>query len=263
MGLIAGIIGGVVVGTLSGVPLQVSGPAAGLVSLVHDVIQTHGIEALGVITLLAGLIQIAVGVFKFSGVFRAVSPALVQGMLSGIGMIIVASQFHVMVDDKPSSSALQNLALIPQAVQKGLFPMDGASHHLAAAVGLFTLLIILLWSAMPKRFHLLPAALLAVAAAVIACHFLQLPISYVQIPAQTFAWPSLPQPAQLGALLMNQDVWIMAISIGFIAAAETILSVTALQRQDVRVTAAYDREVTAQGVGNAMCGLLGGLPLTG
>lgn len=262
-GLVAGIVGGLVVGTLSGVPLQVSGPAAGLVSLVHEVIQTHGMEALGVITLLAGLIQIAVGVGRFSGLFRAVSPALVQGMLSGIGVIIVAGQFHVMVDDTPSSNALQNLALIPQAIEKGLFPMDGTSHHMAAAIGLFTLLIILLWSATPRRFQMLPAALLAVAAAVFVAQGFQLPVSYVQIPAQVLTLPALPEASRLWALLGNADVWIMALSIGFIAAAETLLSVSALQRQDTRVTAAYDREVIAQGVGNSLCGLLGALPVTG
>jgi len=119
-GLIAGIVGGLVVGPLAGCPLQVSGPAAGLTVIVYDVVQRFGLETLGVIVLIAGVIQVVAGVLKLGQWFRAVSPAVIKGMLSGIGVLILASQFHVMVDDKPKGSGIQNLATIPAAIGKGL-----------------------------------------------------------------------------------------------------------------------------------------------
>ncbi|WP_146451421.1 SulP family inorganic anion transporter [Bythopirellula polymerisocia] len=117
-GLITGIIGGIIVGSLAGCPLQVSGPAAGLTVIVYEIIQTMGLEMLGLAVLLAGVIQIVAGLLRWGQWFRAVSPAVIQGMLAGIGFLIVASQFHVMIDDKPKGSGAQNLATIPQAIAK-------------------------------------------------------------------------------------------------------------------------------------------------
>ena len=119
-GLITGIVGGIVVGLLAGCPLQVSGPAAGLTVIVYEIVQRFGLEMLGVIVLIGGLIQVVAGVLKLGQWFRAVSPAVIKGMLAGIGVLILASQFHVMVDDKPKGSGIQNLITIPQAIWKGL-----------------------------------------------------------------------------------------------------------------------------------------------
>jgi MFS superfamily sulfate permease-like transporter len=117
-GLITGIVGGLVVGALAGCPLQVSGPAAGLTVIVYDIIQQHGLEMLGLGVLLAGVIQMIAGAVRLGQWFRAVSPAVIQGMLAGIGFLILASQFHVMIDDKPRGSGAENLASIPAAIVK-------------------------------------------------------------------------------------------------------------------------------------------------
>ena len=108
-GLITGIVGGIVAGSLAGCPLQVSGPAAGLTVIVYEIIQRLGLEMLGLAVLVAGVMQIVAGGLKLGPWFRAVSPAVIHGMLAGIGVLIFASQFHVMVDDKPRSSGLENL----------------------------------------------------------------------------------------------------------------------------------------------------------
>src|SRR5207237_4838109 len=94
-GLITGIIGGLVVGLLAGSPLQVSGPAAGLAVIVFELVRDYGASALGPILVLAGLIQFVAGILKLGGWFRAISPAVVHGMLAGIGVLIVVGQFHV------------------------------------------------------------------------------------------------------------------------------------------------------------------------
>ena len=119
-GIITGIVGGLVVGFLAGAPLQVSGPAAGLTVIVYEIVREHGVETLGLCVLLGGVVQIACGLAKFGVWFRAVSPAVIRGMLTGIGVLIFASQAHVLVDDAPPGGGLQNLATIPRAVQKGL-----------------------------------------------------------------------------------------------------------------------------------------------
>jgi MFS superfamily sulfate permease-like transporter len=119
-GLITGIVGGLLVGWIAGAPLQVSGPAAGLTVIVYDLVQRHGLEVLGIAVLIAGLLQLVAGLLRFGRWFRAVSPAVIHGMLAGIGVLILSSQFHVMVDDAPKGSGIRNLVSIPDAIMKGL-----------------------------------------------------------------------------------------------------------------------------------------------
>ena len=119
-GLITGIVGGLIVGFFAGSPLQVSGPAAGLAVIIAQLVQERGLEVLGITVLLAGVIQLVAGALRLGQWFRAVSPAVIEGMLAGIGVLIFASQFHVMVDDAPKGNGLVNLLTIPQAVAKGL-----------------------------------------------------------------------------------------------------------------------------------------------
>ncbi|MEW4527034.1 SulP family inorganic anion transporter [Maioricimonas sp. JC845] len=115
-GLFTGIVAGLIVGWIAGCPLQVSGPAAGLTVIVYDAVRTHGLEMLGLIVLLAGLIQLIAGCLAMGQWFRAVSPAVIRGMLTGIGVLIFSSQFHVMLDDSPKGGGLENLVTIPQAI---------------------------------------------------------------------------------------------------------------------------------------------------
>lgn len=119
-GLVTGIVGGLVVGALGGAPLQVSGPAAGLTVVCWEIIHELGLPAFGAAVLICGLIQLAAGLLRLGQWFRAVSPAVIHGMLSGIGILILASQLHVMVDDRPPGSGLANLLSLPEAFAKGL-----------------------------------------------------------------------------------------------------------------------------------------------
>lgn len=119
-GLATGIIGGIVVGLLAGAPLQVSGPAAGLTVIVLGIVQQQGMEALGLVVMAAGLMQITAGLTGIGQWFRAVSPAVVEGMLAGIGILIFAGQFHVMVDSSPHRHGWENLYYLPTAVRQGL-----------------------------------------------------------------------------------------------------------------------------------------------
>src|SRR4051812_31557297 len=143
-GILTGIIGGIVVGALAGSPLQVSGPAAGLAVIVFELVRDKGLSALGPILVMAGVIQVIAGIFKLGGWFRAISPAVVHGMLAGIGVLIVVGQFHVLFDAKPLASGLENLAAMPGRLF-GLDPTDMAGAEFAVAIGLLTIGVMLGW----------------------------------------------------------------------------------------------------------------------
>jgi MFS superfamily sulfate permease-like transporter len=263
MGIITGVVGGILVGAIAGSPLQVSGPAAGLAVIVFDLVNEHGLATLGVILIGAGVIQMAAGLLKLGQIFRAITPAVVFGMLAGIGVLIFASQFHVMVDDKPRSSGLQNLLSIPEAIYKGVFPMDGSNHHLAAFVGLLTIIILVLWTHYkPAALKLIPAPLVAVVAATVVDLWLGLPINNIEVPANLLKVLRVPG----GDTLLQLGDWkilLEAVALAFVASAETLLSAGAVDRMHTGPRTNFDRELFAQGVGNTVCGFLGGLPMTG
>lgn len=123
-GLITGIIGGIVTGALAGCPLQVSGPAAGLTVIVFEIVDRLGFEQLGLVVLVAGALQVLAGICRLGQWFRAVSPAVIKGMLAGIGFLILAGQFHVMLDEKPPGSGAVNLDQIPAAIGRALTPLS-------------------------------------------------------------------------------------------------------------------------------------------
>lgn len=265
-GIITGVVGGLVVSILGGSQLQVSGPAAGLAVIVLELIREHGIEKLGVIIFLAGLIQIVAGLSRFAPWFRAVPPAVIHGMLSGIGLLILAAQFHVMVDDTPKGSGINNLLSMPMSVYKGLnwTAHDGDStHHIAAAIGVLTIVILALWQRFAVgRMKVLPGSLVAVVVATCVASFLHLTVRYVTIPSNLFAAMALPTPTAMVSIF-NWEIFFDALAIAFIAAAETLLTCSALDKMHSGQRTNYDRELVGQGVGNALCGLIGGLPLTG
>lgn len=262
LGLVTGIVGGIVVGAISGSPLQVSGPAAGLTVLIYEIIQEQGLAALGIIVLLAGMMQMAAGALRLGQWFRAISPAVIQGMLAGIGVLIIASQIHVVVDDSPRGSGLRNLLSIPAAIWKGIVPLDGSAHHLAAAIGLLTIALMLAWSRVPKKLKIIPAPLVAVGVATVITALLGLPIKNVSVPANLLNALVLPDWANIGGLL-SWGVVGSAFAIALIASAETLLSATAVDRLHNGARTQYNRELFAQGIGNSICGFLGSLPMTG
>ena len=262
-GLITAIVGGLVIGTLTGSRLQVSGPSAGLAVMVLDVVQQHGLAALAVVVTLMGLLQAGAGLLKLGQVFRAVAPAVIDGMLAGIGVLIFSSQFHVMVDDAPKASGLQNLLSIPQAVYKGVGAMDGSTHQWAALVGVLTLGVLIAMNQI-KRGPLssTPAPLAAVAVGTLAAELLQVPIRRVEMPDSLWAALGTPGTSDF-MLLATPSILIAALALAFVASAETLLCATAVDAMHEGERTDYDRELVAQGVGNTVCGLLGALPTTG
>lgn len=262
-GIITGIIGGIVVGFIAGSPLQVSGPAAGLAVLVLQLVQQFGADMIGIIVLFAGLIQLTAGTLKLGQWFRAVSPAVIHGMLAGIGVLIFAAQFHVMLDGKPIGTGIQNLLGIPGALISAI--QAGDFHLTAGEIGVFTIATIFGWSAFaPKSLKVIPAPLVGVLAGMAAAAFFHLDqIKYVNVPDNIWSTVIYPTPEKLAKFFSDSHMIIGAIAIAFIASAETLLCATAVDQMHSGPRTKYDQELSAQGVGNTICGLLGVLPMTG
>ena len=264
-GIVTGIVAGLVVGWISGCPLQVSGPAAGLTVIVYELIREQGLEAFGVIVIAAGLIQILWSWLQLGQWFRAVSPAVIHGMLAGIGALIFASQFHIMIDDLPKGSGLDNILSLPSAVWKGLIDDDSTpmNHHLAARIGVLTIGTMLCWNlVIPKRFHMMPAVLAGVAVATVVSALLEIPIQRIEVQDDLLSIIHLPTLQTLSHFL-DTAILAEALGLAFIASVETLLSASAVDQLHTGPRTRYNRELFAQGVGNVICGFIGSLPMTG
>jgi MFS superfamily sulfate permease-like transporter len=261
-GLITGIIGGIVVGALAGSPLQVSGPAAGLAVIVFEIVQKHGLSALGPILVLAGLIQLAAGALRLGQWFRAISPAVVHGMLAGIGVLIVAGQVHVLLGDTPKAHGLDNLMAIPGALASLSVAAFGKAEA-ALVVGAATIGAILVWEKLrPAKLKLVPGALLGVLAGTFVAAGLGLDVQRIAVPESIAAAIAVPSLADFG-VLGDPTLLLTALAVAFIASAETLLSAAAVDRMHDGPRTKYNKELFAQGVGNMLCGAAGALPMTG
>ncbi|MDI3407262.1 SulP family inorganic anion transporter [Streptomyces cavernicola] len=257
LGIVTGIVGGLLTGFLPGSSLQVSGPAAGLTVLVYEAVQTYGLAALGVLVLAAGLLQLAMGALKLGRWFRAISVAVVQGMLAGIGLVLIAGQVYALADLEAPGSGLGKLAGLP-----GLVLDVAASPEALAAlcVGVGTIALLALWPRWKAAARVLPAPLVAVAAATLAVAVFGLPVARVQVKGLLDAVQP-PGGAEFAALA---DVAMLGTVLAFalIASAESLFSAAAVDRLHSGPRTDYDKELMAQGAGNAVCGALGALPMT-
>jgi MFS superfamily sulfate permease-like transporter len=261
-GLVTGIIGGIVVGALAGSPLQVSGPAAGLAVIVFDLVQKHGLSALGPILMVAGLVQLAAGALRVGQWFRAISPAVVHGMLAGIGVLIVVGQAHVLLDRTPLKTGVDNLMAIPGAFFS-LSPATLGQAEAAFAVGFATIVAMIGWEKIrPAALKLVPGALVGVIVGVGIAAGFGLDVKRIVVPENIVAALSFPSVADFG-MFAQPAMILTAVAVAFIASAETLLSAAAVDRMHNGVRTKYNKELMAQGVGNTLCGFVGALPMTG
>ena len=276
-GLIAGIVGGIVVGSLSGSNIGVSGPAAGLAAIVLTAIATLGnFENFLVAVVLAGLIQILFGALKAGIIGYYFPSSVIKGMLTGIGIIIILKQIpyffgynanpqgdfaFFQIDGENTFSELINML---KYIQPG-----------STLVGLLGLAIIIFWerslSKKGKIFQIIQGPLVAVVVSIVfyaitqsnellaigSSHLVSVPVpgDVVSFLGQ-FSFPNF-------SVITNPDVWIVAFTIGLVASLETLLCVEATDKMDpYKNVTPTNRELFAQGTGNIISGLIGGLPIT-
>ncbi|MEU4656193.1 SulP family inorganic anion transporter [Streptomyces sp. NPDC023723] len=257
LGLVTGIVGGIVAGLLPGSSLQVSGPAAGLTVLVYEAVDTYGLPALGVIVLAAGLLQLAMGALRLGRWFRAISLSVVEGMLAGIGLVIIAGQLYAAAGLDAPASGLGKIAGLPGAAADAF----GSTEALVSlAVGAGTVAVLAGWKKLPRRVQTVPGALAAVVLATLAVLAFSLPVATVEVNG---LFDSI-QPPGADAFGELASVGIIGTIIAFtlIASAESLFSAAAVDRLHNGPRTQYNKELMAQGAGNAVCGVLGALPMT-
>ncbi len=277
-GLIAGVIGGVVVGFLSGSSLSVSGPAAGLAAIVASAIHDlGGFQIFLLASFLAGALQLAFGYFKGGGIGRYVPNAVIKGMLAAIGILIILKQIPHFVgydaDPEGEESFIQpdgqNTFSELWIALRRISPLATLIAVVAAAILLFYETRFMKRQAWVKY---LPGPLLAVVSGVLLNillvpdghalalsddHVVQIPI--FQSVNELFGFITMPDWTAIG----NYKVWVTAVTLAVVASLETLLSLEAADKLDPekRISPA-NRELYAQGTGNMLSALVGGLPVT-
>ena len=257
LGLITGIVGGLVTGCMRGSSLQVSGPAAGLTVLVFEAVRTYGLPALGVIVLATGLLQLAMGALRLGRWFRAISVSVVEGMLAGIGLVLIAGQLYAAAGVEAPASGTGKMAGIP-----GLLAdvVSSPAALASLALGAATIALMAGWNRMPKRLRAVPGALAAVALATLVTQAFGLPVRTVQVQGLLDAvqTPALSEFGGLASLSLLGTITAFTL----IASAESLFSAAAVDRLHDGPRTEYDKELMAQGTGNTVCGILGALPMT-
>ncbi|MET9643460.1 SulP family inorganic anion transporter [Streptomyces syringium] len=257
LGLITGIVGGLVVGALPGSALQVSGPAADLTVLVFEAVQEFGLGALGAIVLATGLLQLALGALGIGRWFRAISVSVVQGMLAGIGLVLLFGQLYTMAGVKQPRSGPERITGIP-----GLAAdiATGSRTLTAFAVGAGTIVVLVLWKKAPAVLRTVPAPLAAVALATATTAPAGLPVAHVEVRGLLEAVQ--PPGAEAFTSLTGLAALSTVLAFTLIASAESLFSAAAVDRMHDGPRTDYNKELMAQGVGNTLCGALGALPMT-
>lgn len=278
-GIIAGIVGGLVVGVLSGSHLSVSGPAAGLTVIVLNAIEKLGaFESFLLAVFLAGAIQFILGVLRAGTIGHFFPSSVIKGMLSAIGLILILKQIpHALGDDQDyegnesffqpdGENTFTEIALALQNIDTG-----------ALIISLTALGILILWERPfmknQKWTKIVPGPLVAVVWGVVANtvllknlfpdmvlggkHLVTLPVS--SSAGEFFSQLTFPD----FSALTNMDIYITAFTIAIVASLESLLSLDATDKLDpYKRIAPQSRELRAQGIGNMVSGLIGGLPVT-
>ncbi|MDX1761139.1 MAG: SulP family inorganic anion transporter, partial [Christiangramia sp.] len=275
-GLIAGIIGGIVVGAISGSSLGVSGPAAGLAAIVLAAISNLGYENLLLAVVIGGVIQIGFGLLK-AGIIGYYFPnSVIKGMLTGIGIIIILKQIpHFFGYDGDPQGDWAFFQVDGENTFSEIFNVFNNVSVGATLIAVIGMTILVLWEAVlskkGKFFKLVQGPLVAVVAGIVyylvtkdsetmgisADHLVNVPVpdSFDSFIGQ-FTFPSLEM---IGTL----EIWITGFTIALVASLETLLCVEATDKLDPhKRTTPTNRELFAQGTGNMISGLIGGLPIT-
>ncbi len=277
-GIISGVVGGVVVGLLSGSQVSVSGPAAGLAVIVYTAIQTIGTyESFLVAVVLSGLFQLAFSVMRLGKIVDYVPNSVIKGMLAGLGLLIILKQIpHALGRDNDFMGDFKFLEPGGNTMFSDIASAIASATAGPTIIFLLSLSLLIAWDKAGKRsriFQLVPGQLAVVAMGIAlnqlfaslapslhvanAEHLVQLPVpKSVAAFFQQFALPDF-------TALSNKAVWTTALTIAVVGSVETLLSLEAADRLDpYKRISSPDRELRAQGVGNIVSGLIGGLPLT-
>jgi len=274
-GLLAGIIGGILVGLLSGSSTSVSGPAAGLTAVVAaQIVALGSFEAFLLAVVFAGVIQIVLGLARGGFVAAFIPSSVIKGLLAAIGVILILKQIpHVVGHDPDPEGDMEFFQPDKQNTFSELVQTVGDIHPGAAVIGLLSILLLVMWDRSKKlKKSPIPAPLVVVLFGVgLSLVFRNLGGSWliesshlVQVPvanniSEFLGFLRLPDFAQVS----NPAIYMAAFTLAAVASLETLLNLEAVDKIDPQQrTSPPSRELIAQGVGNVVSGLAGGLPIT-
>ncbi|MDQ6812211.1 MAG: SulP family inorganic anion transporter, partial [Bacteroidota bacterium] len=277
-GIIAGIVGGIVIGTLSGSQLSVSGPAAGLTAIVVAAIAKLQVyEAFLLAVVIAGVIQTILGFLKAGVIGDYIPNSVIKGMLAAIGLILILKQLpHFVGYDKDYSGDEAFTEAGNENTLSAIFHSLNAITPAACIIGLTSMLILIMWETKffksKKVLSLVPGPLVVVLTGLLLNFLFAKYFPGFELEKQRLV--SLPVAKNASMFISffkfpdfssisNPQVWVSGLTIALVASLETLLGIEAVDKLDPlkRVTPS-NRELKAQGVGNLISGLLGGLPLT-
>lgn len=274
-GLISGIVGGLVVGALSSSPVSVSGPAAGLAAIVVAQVASLGsFEAFLMAVVIAGALQLALGLLRGGQVANFVPNNVLKGLLAAIGILLILKQFpHLVGHDADYEGDESFVQRDGDNTFTALWTALQRRQLGAVVVGFASLALLVAWDKSPLKKSLVPGPLVAVLLGVaINEGFVLLGSGLAIDPSHLVAVPVLgTNGLGLGDLLQfpafarigEAAIWISGVTLAIVASLETLLNLEATEKLDpMRRPSHPNRELVAQGVGNMVCGLLGGLPLT-
>src|ERR1700757_670915 len=250
-GLIAAIVGGIIVGSLGGSPLQVSGPAAGLTVIVADLISNFGWGVTFLITVAAGVLQVLLGLSRVARAVLAISPVVVHAMLAGIGITIALQQTQVLLGGKSKSTAWHNLIGLPGQI-------IGAQRP-GVLLGVLVIVILIAWRWVPARLRFIPGPLVAIVAVTVISVAFPFRVKRIELdesPLNALQLPDIPH-GNWGVVAVG------VITVALIASVESLLSAVSVDRMHHGPRTDFDRELIGQGTANVVSGTIGGLPITG
>ena len=275
-GIISGIVGGIVVGYLSQSHLSVSGPAAGLTAIVLTAITDLGsFNVFLLAVLLAGILQLILGFIKAGTISNYFPNNVIEGMLAGIGVIIILKQIpHAFGYDPDFEGDESFIQADGQNTFSELFSVLDHVNFGSIIIAVLSLAILILWNKVEflKNIKLVPAALVAVVLSIVLNEFFIQSGSTLAIASEHLV--NLPVPSTLAEFqniivtpdftaITNSKVWIVAVTIAIVASIETLLCIEASDRMDtLKRYTDTNVELKAQGIGNIVSSLLGGLPMT-
>ena len=274
-GVLAGIVGGLVVGALSGSHTSVSGPAAGLTAVIAAQVATLGsFQALLLAIVIAGFIQIGLGVLRAGSIAAFVPASVIKGLLAAIGLILILKQIpHLLGHDTGAEGEMSFQQVDHENTFSELLAVFGDFHVGAAVIGIVCLALLVLWGRSERlKKSGIPSALVVVLVGVglnlllrqiggtwylAATHLVNVPIADSLVGFVDFLqFPDVSAVA-------NPHIYMAAFTIAIVASLETLLNVEAVDKLDTqRRSTPANRELLAQGAGNVVAGLIGGLPVT-
>ena len=272
-GIVSGIVGGIIVGAISQSHVSVSGPAAGLTAIVLSSIHTLGsFELFLTAVILAGGIQLFLSFIKAGSISNYFPSNVIEGMLTGIGIIIIIKQIPVALAFDEENKI--KFGLIENQKEHIIFDFINAIHPGVFMISLMSALVLIAFQRINflKKLKLLPGGLVVVLLGVMMNEYLTYVQSIYRIENnQLVSLPVVSHPYEILSQLATPDfsrwmdtkIWSVAVTIAIVASIESLLSLEAAGKIDpLKRYASGNRELAAQGVGNIFSGLLGGLPLT-